>query len=93
MDIRWWKGWEEHCFPMNNQKHLLGVSLLKLERQTVPTLYSACKDGQVDDLRSPLLWCQKQLRLQVGHRSSMQHLLCQIVCSGRDSWSPISQSI
>lgn len=33
------------------------------------------------------------VRLQVGDRSSMQCFHCQTVCSGRDSWSPISQSI
>lgn len=33
------------------------------------------------------------VRLQVGDSSSMQCFHCQTVCSGRDSWSPISQSI
>lgn len=38
-----------------------------------------------------LFWCQKQM---AGRRwTSMQCFHCQTVCSGRDSWSPVSQSI
>lgn len=33
------------------------------------------------------------VRLQVGDSSSMQYFHFQTVCSGRDSWSPISQRI